>query len=153
MAFWFAKFWIQPLVIVLVSSGRIILMEHINRTILLILFFFSLMGKPLSAQMERSRVDSLSQEATLVKEERWSRVSTKFGPHYKNPNAGGRLTIYNRAAAAAIVPSQQARLTGPAFKNSKVRLRRSRSVLRRKQVRRSLSGPRYKNRRAKVRRR
>ncbi|WP_273446969.1 hypothetical protein [Neolewinella agarilytica] len=69
-------------------------------------------------------------------------------PHYKNPNAGGRLAVFNRNAPEATDRTKEI-LTGPAYKNRKRGRVPADTTAKTGTTRPRLMGPRYKNRRFK----
>lgn len=75
----------------------------------------------------------------------------RYGPHYKNRNAAGRLIIFNRTKIDD-PPRRSERLRGPAYKNRKPVSTTPDDTTTTQGRRSKLSGPRYKNRDAKTRR-
>ena len=71
-------------------------------------------------------------------------------PHYKNPNAAGRLAVFNRNAPAGAASTREM-LSGPTYKNRKRVPVLADTTAAPKTTRRKLMGPRYKNRSAKSR--
>ncbi len=111
-------------------------------TILLTLFFIPVLSSGITAQEHPQEAD---QKSLLELKKVQNHISQ--GPHYKNPNAAGRLLLFNRTAPTASVATKKAPLIGPAYKNRKPQPVVTDQVPATTQ--RPLTGPRYKNRRAK----
>ncbi len=113
------------------------------------LLFLFLLSKASTAQAPTGLTDSIPPGEVLNDELRRIEALVKFGPHYKNKNAAGRLLTLNRAVPplpAAYVPLRQ---FGPAYKNRKPAATPVDSSAVPVSGKPKLFGPRYKNRGAK----
>lgn len=72
----------------------------------------------------------------------------RFGPHYKNKNAAGRLLTLNRAVPNLPATYAPLRVYGPSYKNRRIQVL-PRSTEPARATKAKLTGPRYKNRGAK----
>ncbi|MFT6000163.1 MAG: hypothetical protein ACI81P_002624 [Neolewinella sp.] len=127
---------------------------HINNTFsfLLPLVLLTFMSPFINAQMALNEVDSLPlPKASAVELDRIEQLLT-LSPHYKNPNAAGRLVTLNRATLALPTSITKVRLSSPAYKNRKVTATSGGSRTNPAPKKPQLTGPRYKNRRAKAHR-
>ncbi|PPK85124.1 hypothetical protein CLV84_2015 [Neolewinella xylanilytica] len=103
-----------------------------------------------TAQSTPEVVDSVSQDGADVEElERIEELVT-YGPHYKNPNAAGRLLTLNRAVPPLPADYAPVRLTGPVYKNLLPGNRPAPTTTITREEEEQLTGPRYKNRGAKT---
>ncbi len=113
--------------------------------VLLGLFALSVVGR---AQTTDEGVDTVALSPDELEVQRIEGL-IKFGPHYKNPRAAGRMkTLYRTAPVVTNRPSRS-RLTGPAYKNQRRLITQADTVATRP-TRPRLTGPRYKNRGAKT---
>lgn len=113
-----------------------------------LLIFFSLLvlsvsGLKAGEDAVQVYTDSIPKGADEVRLEQIEKKISR-SPHYKNPNAAGRLAVFNRTAPAPKGERKEP-LTGPAYKNRK---RTPDASARVTKPRKQLMGPRYKNRRA-----
>lgn len=92
------------------------------------------------------RGDTLPKEE-LIKLQRIEELMLR-SPHYKNPDAAGRLAVINRNAPAPPEETTKVVLTGPAYKNRQPRAMFADTSSTPAPAVRRLMGPRYKNRRA-----
>ena len=117
----------------------------------LLLLFLTIAFLPgiVSGQMDRDLVVEPEKSMLAIDYERISAL-TEWGPHRKNPLAGGRNRILYRVHTLKALPTAVPRSTGPAFKNRRVIIKPDLPPRRRVQVS-QLTGPRYKNRAAKSR--
>ena len=74
----------------------------------------------------------------------------RYGPHYKNRNAAGRLLLINRITPDAPSMQRKERLMGPAYKNRRIIFTSGDSMPSAQPKHERLMGPRYKNRHAKA---
>ena len=115
--------------------------------LLLTMFMLFLLSNGVAAQLDKSKADSLLAALDLAERERIEALIT-YGPHYKNPNAAGRLGIISRTTPAA-VKSTRVQPMGPAYKNRRAIIVPA-QTFRTTETRPRLTGPRYKNRGAKT---
>lgn len=109
-----------------------------------------LLSAGMSAQMERSRVDSLSANMETDNDKSNRIVAQRtYGPHYKNPLAAGRIVKINSTTPVAVKPLQRVKLTGPAYKNRVFAADKVNATSPDRAAKRTVTGPRYKNRSAK----
>lgn len=123
-----------------------------NHKVIIALFVLMLSTVSLMANTSSALIvnDSLPNGTDQAKLEQIEKKLT-HSPHYKNPNAAGRLAVFNRNAPAASNDTKE-RLTGPAYKNRKRVPVPADTTAAPPPTRRKLMGPRYKNRSAKSRR-
>ena len=114
------------------------------------LLFLFLLSKSHTAVAQISPPDSTQSAREQRLELQRIKKLTRFGPHYKNPNAAGRLLTFNRAVPSLPADYAPVRLTGPAYKNRKPTLAPVDTTKARPAARPRLYGPRYKNRGAKT---
>ncbi|WP_116128206.1 hypothetical protein [Lewinella sp. IMCC34183] len=116
-----------------------------------ILFFLVMLSTTSRAQVEATVADSLRSARTeQLQELRRIEALTSYGPHYKNPNAAGRLITLNRAVPPLPADYAPARVMGPTYKNRKPALTPADTTAVRRRSTPRLMGPRYKNRGAKT---
>ncbi len=113
--------------------------------ILLGLFALSVAGR---AQTADEGVDTTGLTPDRLEVQRIEEL-IKFGPHYKNPRAAGRIKVLYRTAPVATNRPSRPRLTGPAYKNQRRLITQADTAVTRPTKPR-LTGPRYKNRGAKA---
>ncbi|WP_020571082.1 hypothetical protein [Neolewinella persica] len=121
-----------------------------NCKIIITLFVFMLSTVSLMASTTSASIviDSLPNGTDQAKLEQIEKKLTR-SPHHKNPNAAGRLAVFNRNAPVATA-SKKETVTGPAYKNKKRVPVSADTTAAPTTARRKLTGPRYKNRRAKA---
>lgn len=124
----------------------------LNHKVIITLFVLMLSTVSLLAGTSPALIlnDSLPNGADQAKLEQIEKKLTR-SPHYKNPNAAGRLEVFNRNAPTASAGTKET-LTGPAYKNRKRVPVPADTTAAPTTTRRKLMGPRYKNRSAKSRR-
>ncbi len=113
------------------------------------LLFLILLSATSDAQVHATPADSMSAAEAQARELDRIESLTRFGPHYKNPNAAGRLLTLNRAVPPLPLDYDPVRLIGPAYKHRKPDPVRADLSTRRRPANARLFGPRYKNRGAK----
>ena len=114
-----------------------------------VLLFLFLLSRASTAQSHANPTDSVSAADSLNDELRRIDELTKFGPHYKNKNAAGRLLTLNRAVPSLPTDYAPLRLFGPAYKHRKPVATPVDSSAAPASRRQKLTGSRYKNRGAK----
>ena len=105
------------------------------------------LGIMASANSTQSLTDSIPKSTDQARLAQIEKKITR-SPHYKNPNAAGRLAVFNRNTPAA-KPRKKERLTGPAYKNQQRVPSPLATLAKATNPRKRLIGPRYKNRSAK----
>ena len=125
-------------------------MKRQNPLPLLFVFLPFLAVSAVSNAQQHATTDTLPPSEEVAEELERIRELTSYGPHYKNPNAAGRLLTLNRVVPPLPADYGPVRLSGPAYKNQEPAARPGPSTTVPSKVRENLTGPRYKNRRAKT---